>query len=187
MSTQIEFRNDQTNAKEDTEGSDGRLNVSSRTDGRRYYNSRDVGQTYSVAFNFNTAASTEYALYVKNTSTSKTLVVSSIGINSEVATRFQLDTVTGTAAAGTLLTPFNLNTSAAKAASATCMEGDSAAGGITGLTIESKVDIAYCTATGHEELRLNDSLRIKQNQAIGLQVLETAGGDVGGVIYFYFE
>lgn len=186
MSINIEFRNDVTNAKEDTQGSDGRLNVSSRTDGRRYYNSRDRGQTYSMVWEFATAASTEYAAYLKNTSTDKTLVISSIGLNAEVATRFQLDTVTGTAV-GTAITPFNTNTAAEHAASVTALEGASAGTGITGLTIDQKIDQAWVQATGHEEFRLNDTVRLKQNQAIAIQTLETAGGDVAGVIFFYFE
>ncbi len=183
----INFKNDKTRSIEEAEGSDGRLNVSSRADARAYYNSRDEGQCYSVPWMFNTSASTEYAVYLKNTSTDKELIVSAIGLNSEVATRFQLDFVTGTAAAGTLVTPTNLNKSKSTDAAATAMEGASAATGITGLAQSSKIDFTWCTATGHEEMRLTDRVRLGQNDAVALQVLETAGGDVGGVIFFYFE
>ena len=186
MSVNIEFKNDITNAKEDTQGSDGRLNTSSRSDGRTYYNSRDKGQTYSMVWNFNTAASGEYAAYLKNTSTFKTLVISAVGLNAEVASRFQLETVTGTAS-GTDISPFNLNTSAPNDASCTAVEGASAGTGITGLTIDEKIDFAQVGALGHEEFRLNDTLRLKQNQAVAINVLETAGSDVFGVIFFYFE
>ena len=34
----IDFKNDATRAQEEAEGSDGRLNVSGRTDSRGYYN-----------------------------------------------------------------------------------------------------------------------------------------------------
>ena len=187
MSVNIEYKNDITNAKEDAAGSDQRLNVSSRIDGRRYYNSRDKGQTYTMVFEHAASASTEYVAYVKNTSTDKTLVISSIGLNAEVATRFQLDTVTGTAADGTTIIPFNANTAAPHDAVGVFMEGDAAASGIGGLTIASKIDQAWCQATGHEEFRMEDTIRLKQNQAVAIQALESAGGDTAGVIFFYYE
>ena len=152
----IDFKNDKTRALEETEGSDGRLNVSSRADNRAYYNSRDEGQCYSMPFEFNTSATGEYAAYLKNTNTEKEMVISSVGINAEVASRFKLDFVTGTAAAGDTVTPTNLNNSSPHDATATGMEGASAGTGITGLTAVNTIDYAYCTATGHEELRLKD-------------------------------
>jgi hypothetical protein len=183
----IEFKNDKTRAFEETEGSDGRLNVSSRIDSRRYYNSRDEGNVYSFVYNFEAAASTEFAFYIKNISTDKTLVISSVGMNSEVAARLCLNFVTGTAASGTLVTPSNSNKTSPHSASVIAMEGAAASTGITGLTDVGKIDLAWVQATGHEELRLDDAIRLGQNDAIALNVLETGGGDVGGVVWFYFE
>ena len=48
--SRIEFKNDKTRATEETEGSDGRLNVSARSDERGYYNSRDEGQCYTMTY-----------------------------------------------------------------------------------------------------------------------------------------
>ena len=188
MAQEIAFESDVTGAQSRAKGSDSRLNTSSRTDSRRYYNSRDRGQAYSLPFLFNTSASTEYAAYLKNTSTDKTMVVSAIGLNSEVATRWLLEEVTGIAAGGDAVTPKNLNFASPNDAAATGMEGASAATGITGLTpVGAPVDSAWSVATGHEELRLDDTLRLGQNDAIALQCLETAGGDVAGIIFFYYE
>jgi hypothetical protein len=186
MSVNIEFKNRSTGAKENAAGSDQRLDVSSRSDTRRYYNSRDEGQTYVMPWTFNTAASTEYAAYLKNTSTTKTLVVAIAEVFGEVATRFQLDTVTGTAA-GTAVTPFNLNTASPFSAECTAVEGLSAGTGITGLTIASKIDTSWVIATGGGDFKVKETLRLKQNEAIAIQVLETAGGDTAGAIHFYFE
>lgn len=183
----IDYKNDVTRAGEEAEGSDGRLNVSSRADNRAYYNSRDKGQCYSMPYEFNTSDSTEYAAYLKNTSTDKTMVISSIGVNSEVATRWKLNFVTGTAAAGDTVTPTNLNNSSPHDAVATAMEGASAGTGITGLTAVNIIDYVGTAATGHEEIRLSDRVRLGQNDAIGLNVHETAGGDVWGIIFFYYE
>lgn len=183
----IDFKNDNTRAQEETEGSDGRLNVSSRADNRAYYISRDKGQCYTLPYEFNTSGTGEYAAYLKNTSTDKTMVISSVGLNSEVATRFKLEFVTGTAAAGDTVIPTNVNNSSPNDAVVSAMEGASAGTGITGLTAVNIIDYAFCTATGHEEMRLSDRVRLGQNDAIALQVSETAGGDVAGVIFFFYE
>lgn len=182
-----EYKNDQTRALEEAEGSDGRLNVSSRADGRGYYNSRDEKQCYTVAFDFQSAAAGEFAAYWKNESTSKELVISSIGLNSVEASRIKLWVVTGTAAAGTVLTPTNLNVPSSKAATAIAMEGGSASTGITGLTGAKLIDFAYVSATGHEEFRLDDRLRLGQNDAIAIEYDEGTGGDLSGVIFGYYE
>lgn len=187
MSVNIEVQDDKVGFKQDIHGSDGRMNTSARVDSRGYYNSRDEGQSYSLPWIFNTAASTEYAVSLKNTSTEKTLVISAIGMNAEALTRFQLDFVTGTPGGGDAVTPTNLQSPAPHAAPASALEGGSAATGITGLTFQKKIDIAWVEAGGHEQLRLDDRLRLGQNEQVALQVLETTGGDTAGVIFFYFE
>lgn len=183
----IEYKNDVTRASEEAEGSDGRLNVSSRADDRAYYNARDQKQCYTAAFDFQTSASGEDAFYLKNDSSTLSLVVSSVGLNSVVSTKWKLWKVTGTAAAGNVLTPVNTNLSSSNAADCTAREGGSAATGITGLSDVALIDYAYSGAYGHEELRLGDRVRLGQNDAIMIQVFETAGEDVSGVVFFYFE
>lgn len=183
----IEYKNDTTRAIEEMEGSDGRANVSSRSDNRAYYNARDKGAHYTLPFDFQSAASGEYAVYWKNTSTSEDLVVSSIGVNSAVAARIKLWFVTGTAAAGTVLEPTNTNSNSGNDAPATAMEGGSAGTGITGLSEVSLIDFVGVVANGHEELRLHDTVRLGQNDAIAIEVDETAGGDVWGVIFGFYE
>lgn len=186
----IEYKNDVTRATEEMEGSDGRANVSARTDERAYYNSRDRGQCYAFPWLFNAANNTEYAAYLKNTSATLTIVVSSIGLNAEVAMRFRLDAVTGTAGGSgvTTITPGNCNLSSSNAADASAIEATSAATGITGLTQVTTLDFAWVVATGHEEFRLGDRVRLGQNDAVAVQVLERASeGDCGGIVFFYFE
>ncbi len=188
MAQEIQFTSDRTGSLEKMQGSDGRSNVSSRSDSRSYYNSRDQGQAYSVVFDFQSAAAGEFGAYFQNTSTTgKIFVVDSIGVNSVEASRIKLWFVTGTAAAGTSLVPTNLNKSSGNAATATAMEGASAATGITGLTTDGLVDFIHVTATGHEEFRLSDRLRLGQNDAIAVEYDEGTAGDMSGVIFGYFE
>ena len=107
----IEFKNDVTRALEEMEGSSGRANVSARTDGRRYYVSRDEGQAYAMTFEHATAGDGEYSFYLQNTSPTRRLVVSSVGVNAVNIARFKLWYVTGTAANGVARIPVNLNRS----------------------------------------------------------------------------
>jgi hypothetical protein len=183
----INIENDVTGAQETMKGSDSRANVSSRSDERIYYNSRDVEQTYCFPFIFNTAASTEYAAYLKNTSTTKELVIRALEIDGEVATRFQLDEVTGTAS-GTAVTPKNMNLDSGNDAACTAVEGLNAGTGITGLTADGvALGTKWVVATGSGIIDTHDAIRLGQNDAVALQVLETAGGDVSGNFIFYFE
>lgn len=185
----IEYSNDVTGAFEEARGSDQRLNVSSRADGRAYYNSRDEGQCYSLVWTHLAATDAEYSFYLTNTSTTQFLVVSDVGINCDtVDTRFILWFVTGTASNGAAVTPTNLSQSSSNAASATALES---AGGtaISGMTTAGKIDFVYLEASGHEEMHLSDRVRLGQNGAIALEFDENAAttADAGGSVFFYFE
>lgn len=185
----IEYRNDRTRAIEEAEGSDGRLNVSSRSDFRPYYNSRDEGQCYTMTFTHTAAANGEYSFYLQNTSTDKTLVVSSIGVNATNIAKLKLWEVTGTAANGVARTPKNTNfTSPNDAAANTALEdgGGTAISGLT--TLGAEVDDIQLTQYGHDELRLSDRLRLGQNDAIALEMdTGTSTPEIFGVIFFYYE
>ena len=188
MPLEILYSNDVTGADERAKGSDNRVNVSARSDDRAYYNSRDRGLTFSVVFDFQSASAGEFGAYFKNiSSTGLSFVVAGIGINSVEASRIKLHFVTGVAAGGTSLTPTNLNGSKSSSATATAMEGGSAATGITGLTSTALIDFAYVVATGHQEFRLRDRLRLGQNDAIALEYNEGTTGDFSGVFFGYFE
>ena len=182
----VEFKNDRTRALEEMEGSDGRANTSSRSDSRGYYNSRDEGRSFSVAFDHQTAAAGEYSIYWKNTSTNRDLVISAIGVNSVNASRIKLWFVTGTAAGGDAITPTNSNKISSNAAEATAREAN-AGDAITGLATDGLIDFVWVQATGHEQLRLDDRVRLGQNDAIAIEYDEGTSGDFGGVIFGYYE
>jgi len=182
---EIGFANDVTNAQEKTRGSDGRLNVSSRTDNRMYYNSRDESQAFTVVWDDADSEAGDYVVSWKNTTaTGKTLVIEGIGVNAIQASSFKLAKVTGTAV-GVAVTPFCLNQAVPLTASATCVEAAGTA--ITGLTEEAVIDHAGCTATGHEEFRLRDGLRIGPAQTIAIEYERGTTGRTWGVIFGYYE
>lgn len=183
----IQYIDDKNGNFQETHGSDSRLNVSSRADNRAYYNSRDEGQCYTVVYDHPSAADNEYSFYIKNTSATKTLVISSIGINSDDVALVKLFFVTGTVANGVTFTPTNLNASSSNAADATVLE-DGAGTAISSVTDGAEIDSIGLVANGHEELRLTDRIRLGQNDAIALKIIKgTTTPDVTGVVFFYFE
>lgn len=189
-----EYTSDSTGGREEAQGSDGRLNVSSRADGRGYYNSRDESESYSMVFDDATASAGDFVAYIKNTDTTgKHLVVRSVGINSdEAAVSFKLVTVTGTAVGGATITPTNLNQGGVARSANAIVSGPVASGStpMTGISIAKVIDHAGISAVfGHEEFRLQDQVRLGQDQAVAIY-LDTAASEpirAFGVAFFYFE
>lgn len=181
-----------TGADEEPKGSDGRLNVSSRSDSRGYYNSRDKGLCFSVVFNMTLCADDEFFAYWRNASPDKTLVISAIGVNAGEACNIKLHFVTGTAASGTELTPVNLNKASSKSAPddsvVMAMEGNTTTP-ISGLTTAGTIDyLGITAANGHEEFRLGDRVRLGQNDAIALEGEDIATTTpIWGVMFGYYE
>ena len=128
----IQYIDDVGGNFQETHGSDSRLNVSSRTDARSYYNSRDEGQCYSLVFTHPTAADTEYSFFLQNTSTTKTLVVSTVSVSSDDILECGLFMASGTATNGVTITPTNLNATSSKAATATALGDESGESGFAG-------------------------------------------------------
>ena len=185
MSLEIEFANDVTNAQEKTRGSDGRLNVSSRSDNRSYYVSRDESEAFSLVWDDASSAAGDYIVYWKNTDvTGRKLILEAVGLNSTNACSFKLSTVTGTAS-GASITPVCLNRSQPRSASAITIEAAGTA--ITGLTEDLVIDHAACAAAGHEEFRLKDRLILGQDQAVAIEYEQGTTGRTWGVLFGYYE
>jgi len=185
--TTLSYPNDVTGSIQITHGSDGRLNVSSRTDGRGYYISRDQGQAYSLTFEHLSAADGEYSFYIQNTSTDKDMVIHAAGLNSVAAARLKLWEVTGTAVGAGDVVPHNSNLSSSN--DAVGVFKIDTGGAISGLTTAGiAIDDVQIGANGHEELRLQDRLRLGQNDAIALEMDTTASSsNVYGVVFFFYE
>ena len=185
MSIEIQYTADTGAGLEKAKGSNGRLNVSSRSDNRSYYNSRDASLAFSLVWDDASSAASDFILYWKNTDvTGRALVIESIGLNSEVAASFKLHVVTGTAS-GVTVTPVCLNQAKPQAAQATAVEAAGTA--ITGLTSTAVIDHASVAADGHEEFRLNDRLRLGSEGAIAIEYEQGAGGRTWGVVFGYYE
>lgn len=186
MAHEIQYTSDKTKSIEKAQGSDNRLSVSSRADSRSYYNSRDESLAFSLVWDDASSAAGDFIVYWKNTDTTgKSLVIDSIGLNSELAASFKLHVVSGTAASGASISPFCLNRATPKTAQASAMEAAGTA--ITGLTSIGIVDHASVATDGHEEFRLDDRLRIGQDQAIAVEFEQGTTSRTWGVVFGFYE
>jgi len=193
MADKLKYSHDKDSTIQEVAGSDGRLNVSSRSDDRIYYNSRDQSQTYSLKFDDANCTAGDFNVVIFNNSTDgKHMVINAIGVNADAGGSVELHLVTGTAAGGAVTTsPINLNragtSNAASATASTVVDSD--ASPITGLTSDGVIDVIALSADGHEELRLNGTLRLGQGQGIAIAAGSTiaSGTQLFGVIFFYFE
>lgn len=184
---EIQFSDDNGNIGK-VGGNNKRMKTSASTGSKIYYNSRDEEQAYSAVYEMTDASAGEYVMYVKNTSTTaRTLVLKGVAANSINAASFKLWFVTGTAADGSSGTPVNLNKGSSNSATAESREGGSAAAGISGLVTDGLIDIVFTDDNGHEEFRLEDSVRLGQNDAIAIEYDRGTTGDVAGVVFGYFE
>lgn len=185
----IEFKNDRTRSLEEAEGSDGRMNVSSRADNRGYYNSRDEGQCFAAMFHFNNVATDEFAVAMKNTHTTKTLVIQTVQLGATAVMSVGLDFVTGTAAGGLAVDPVNLNKESNNDATGDFMMGMNAATGITGLTADGHIDMTYLQAYGTSEFKIGNQIRLGQGDSIAVHIVSVVAVDaqLGGAFFFYYE
>jgi len=184
----ITYTHDVNGSIQQAQGSDNRLNVSSRGDSRSYYNSRDNQEAYSLVWEDASSEDGDIVLYWKNTdSQGRHLVIDSAGMNSAETADFQLLIVSGTAAGGTTAVPVCLNRAAPRVAPSTSLTAVTAP--ITGLNEDLIVDHAGCVAGGHEEFRLDDRLRIGEGGALAIKMNSTPATPTRtwGVVFGYFE
>lgn len=188
MGVFIDYLSDITGSQQQAHGSDGRVNVSARTDSRAYYNSRDQQEAYSLVWADATSADTDLVLYWQNTdATGKHLVITTVGVNSDEVCEFQILEVTGTATGGAVATPSCLNRAAPRVAAATARTAVSAP--VTGVTEGIIIDHVGVDAAGHEEMHLGDQLRLGQNGAMVVKMLvsPTTPAKTWGAVYGYYE
>lgn len=161
--------------------SGNRLNVSSRSDERIYYVSRDNEDAYSVV-SIDTAAAGEYNFYFKNTSTTKRFYVTAMTIGSAALAIFKISKVTGTAA-GTDITPTNLNTSSGNIADA-IVKGNAA---VTSLTESAVIDVVSVIADDSKEITFHDALILGQGEAIAVEYDVGAGGTMHVTMFGFYD
>lgn len=148
---------------------------------RDFFVSRDDGQVFAVQSEDAATAANEETLYLQNTSTDKDLIIDDVIICADAATKFRLKFVTGTAAGSSALTATNLNKSSSNSA-AIIARGD---GAVTGLTDDGDIAIISVAADDTQEIKLDEALRLGQDDAIAVESEGIA--NVAMTVEFHFE
>lgn len=174
--------NDVTRALEEVEGSDGRMNVSSRSDSRSYYVSRDNGQVYTFNSEFD-AVSGQEVIYIKNTSSTKKLFISQIILGAGSEADWEVFEVTSGTAAGTSVTPKNLNLSSSNDAASTVFGNAQVTGSLSGDTISHIISSSATSV----RLSYGDALILGQNDDISITYSSSASSEVEVTVQGFFE
>jgi len=179
----IQFQNDVTRAFEEVQGSDGRLNVSSRADSRMFYVSRDNKQAYILRIEDDDAVAADLVASLRNDSKDKQLFITDIHFNSEQDATFKIAFGDSTTPTGTAVTPVNLNKGSSNDADVTAL-GNGAVGGVTASTFFATVRMG---SSSLEEWGSQDALILGQNDSIVVEYDTGATGDVEIDIFFFLE
>ncbi len=161
-----------------------RLDVSSRSASRQYYESRDEGNVYSITMTDAGAQTTEDLIYLKNTSTTKDIVIDDIFIGSLAVSEWVLKFVTNTATvAGTVIVPTNLNQASSKTSSSETRGG---ATGVTNLIDGGTIAILRVGVGITSDFKFGEALRLGQDDAIAIELTTTAAdGEI--TIFYHFD
>ncbi len=160
-----------------------RGNVSAKTAPRPYYVSRDNGLSFTAIYIF-TAAANDKVAYLKNTSSTKNLFIGDVSLGGVNSILWKGWFVSGTAAAGELITPTPSNKSKNIPAEAIAMAGDTT---ITGLTDISIFTIARSAAADTYEKHIDGMIILGPDDAIMFEY-DTGTGGIGEIdIEFHYE
>ena len=161
-----------------------RLNVSAKEANRDFYASRDFGLAFNAVYDNQTVAAGEYSAYLKNTSTTREMFIGHIEFHSASAVKWKVWEVSGTAAAGEVVTPSNFNLASGIPAEATAMAGDTA---ITGLTQVKQLGSHRSEALAESEMHYGGALILGPGKAIAVEYDTGTTGICSHDIYFWFE
>lgn len=127
------------------------------------------GATYNWTSSYS-AISGDEVIYIKNTNTSKLLVIDKVAVSSVNAGFFELYQVSGTGA-GTTITGKNTNLTSGNVAAATALGNAS----VTGLTIGDKIDQARVAANSRSVMDTKDVIILGQSDAIAITYTGSTG------------
>ncbi len=179
----IQYLNDENGSFQEAHGSDSRLNVSSRSDSRIFYISRDNGQAYVLRIEDDDAAANDLVAYLRNDSKDKRLYVTDIHVGSENGATFKFAFGDAVAATGTIVTPVNMNRSSSNDADVTAL-GNGAVGGVGASTFFATVRVG---AGEFEEFDTKDAIILGQNDNIVVEYDTGTTGDIEVDIFFFIE
>jgi hypothetical protein len=182
MAQKLEYLNADGNT-EQASGSDRRINVSSRTDARSFYVSRDTGQAYVLHISDPAAAAGDIVAFLRNTSTTLTMFIRKIEVSAAEQVKWKIAYGDSATPTGTQVTPVNLNSNSPHAADVVAY-GNGAVGGIAAAT-EFATSYSLADTQHHEDFL--DMLMLGQNDSLTVEYAVGTGGIADIDIYFYMD
>ena len=161
-----------------------RMNVSAKTARRLFYASRDDGLSFVAVYDGITAAAGDHVMYLKNTSTTRDMMIDFISLSAVEAVKWKMFEVTGTAAAGETVTASVLKLASGRTVEATIMAGNTT---ITGLTTGNQIVSRRSVATGTLEIDYESALILAPTKAIVIEYDTGTTGLCEGEICFHYE
>lgn len=165
---------------------DNRLMVAAKVNNRGYYVSRDEQRLFNAVFSDASATATNYVAYIKNTSTTRRLVIEFIrveGVGGATPPIWRVVTATGTATGGTAVTAVNMNRGSAISAEATLL-ADNIGGFTAGTPLIASV---RHPSNDSKQIDFDDTLILGQNDAIAIQYFAGTTAEASVTIRFYYE
>ena len=160
-----------------------RLDVSSRTADRTYYESRDEGQVYTAAIQDAGAVADEVTVWIKNISTIKDMIIDTITIGTDVLSTWHIKFASFTTQpTGTLVTATNMNKSSSNTAASEIRGG---AAGVA--NVVQGAEIAFLNvATGDQSTwDTKEALRLGQDDQLAIECKTSSAALI--TIEFHFD
>ena len=126
--------------------------------------SKDKGRAFSWSSTLATGGTNVEVIYIKNTSPTRQLIIDEIIVGATANCIWTLFEVTSGTAAGTTITPQNLNLSSGNTAEATSFGNAAVTGSLSGNTLTYELSLANDSQT----LELKDSIILGLNNEIAL-------------------
>lgn len=158
-----------------------RLNVSSKTNARIYYNSRETGDAFSFTSDYS-ACSCDYVIYIKNDNETKNMVISDICVSAANSAKWEFQRVSGTGSSCCVIAGRALNFSKNTTADVTS-RGNSAVSSLNETYSFTKRRTAAGAGT---TIDFDESVILGRNDAIAIKYIGTAG-NVEVTIRVHFE
>ena len=164
--------------------SEQRGNVSSSTRDRTFFAARNHGLAFTANYDDMTVAAGDIVIYLKNTSSTRNLIIRDIKIGGVENIKWKIFSVSGTAAAGASVTPSPTNLSKNIPAEAIAMSGDTA---ITGLTTLTQIGVHRSTANSEVQGLGHGATILGPGDAIAVEYDTGTTGLCSSEIHFHYE
>lgn len=160
-----------------------RLMVASESNTRSYYVSRDAKRLFNWVFEDASAVAGNYVAYIKNTSTTRALVIELVRLQAANAATWKVVTATGTATGGTAVTAVNMNRGSGLTEEATAL-ADNVGGFTAGSAL---IAIARHPAESSIVVPFDDTLILTPGTAIAIEYDAGTTGQAAVTLRAYYE